>query len=125
MKSKYTFQDILAIILFLVSVFLLANGLFMDTTLPVDYPGDNNYGFPERVENIHLANEKQNYLIFGGILFISSIILMVTSKKVEKNISSINEYKEDDLEDKNIIEAKEDDEIETIRKNLTNGFFNK
>tara|TARA_Y100000385_G_scaffold280223_1_gene331038 strand:+ start:253 stop:399 length:147 start_codon:yes stop_codon:yes gene_type:complete len=47
----------------------------MDTT--VDVPG-----FPgKRVVNLELNSEKQNYLILGGILLVSGIVLLNVPNK--------------------------------------------
>ena len=57
----------------------------MTTSVAVDYPMGN--GLSERVNNIGLMNDKQNYLIFGGLMIVVGIILAIFVKKPEKTIS--------------------------------------
>jgi len=70
----------------LLLVFGILLGLFalsVDTSVSVDYPDGNPLGLPERVNNLGLMNEKQNYLIFSGILALIGIILIVSGGKTE------------------------------------------
>lgn len=56
----------------------------LDTTVEVKAP-ESYMGYkinvPKRVENLQLANEKQNKLMLGGILSIVGTILFVASQK--------------------------------------------
>ena len=46
----------------------------LDTTVKVDYSGYESNGLPERVNNIGLMSEKQNYLILAAVFFVSGVI---------------------------------------------------
>jgi hypothetical protein len=54
---------------------LLFYAFFMDTSVAVDYQNGNQFGFPDRVNNLGLMADKQNYMIFGAILFIGGCII--------------------------------------------------
>jgi hypothetical protein len=74
----------LGIILLIIGIGLAVYALSMDTSVQVDYPMGNDYGLPERVNNIGLMNDKQNYLIFGGLLTVVGIFMAVSGGKSEK-----------------------------------------
>lgn len=68
--------------------FLLIIGIFagivvlnMDTSVEVDSPVGNLWGGSKRVNNLGLMNEKQNYLIFSGVLALVGVILLVSAPK--------------------------------------------
>jgi hypothetical protein len=63
---------------------LLAAGLLlgdyaltMDTSVPVNYTYDNTAGLPTRVNNLGLMADRQNYLIFSGILVVLGSVLII------------------------------------------------
>lgn len=49
--------------------------LFMETTVDVNYPMGNSYGLPEKVNNLGLLADKQNYLIGAGISIILGLAI--------------------------------------------------
>lgn len=65
-------------IICIAGIALLGYAFNMDTSVAVDYPGGNNYDLPDRVNNIGLIADKQNYMIFGGVLFILGIVTIYT-----------------------------------------------
>ena len=65
--------------------YLLGLAFTMDTSVAVDYPGGNDYGLPERVNNLGLMADKQNYMIFGAILTILGFVTIIAyDRKSEK-----------------------------------------
>lgn len=73
-------------------VFLIAGlilgiyALTMDTSVSVDYLNGNSYGLPARVNNLGLMSDRQNYLIFSGILVIlGTVLTLSTTKNVKAN----------------------------------------
>jgi hypothetical protein len=54
--------------------------VFMDTSVEVKYANGNNFGLPERVNNIGLMADKQNYLIGAGIAVVLGFILTFVQK---------------------------------------------
>lgn len=72
-------KDILGGLIVLVGMGLLYIGLTMDTSIEVNYPESTqnlNLDLPERVNNLGLMQEKQNYLIFGGICFVLGLVMV-------------------------------------------------
>jgi len=66
--------------------------LIMDTSVAVDYPASNNYGLPDRVNNIGLMADRQNYLIVSGIVIIIGLVLAFTAKsRTESSQIALNE----------------------------------
>jgi len=63
-----------------ISAILMLIGLFMDTTVSTEFGS---------VHNIGLMNEKQNILIFGGLLSIISVLLIGLAKLEQIKLSSI------------------------------------
>lgn len=83
-------KDILGGLLVVIGMGLLYLGLSMDTSLEVSYPEIStslNIDLPERVNNLGLMQEKQNYLMFGGICFILGLVLVYAfpNSKSEEN----------------------------------------
>ena len=82
-------KDILGGVLVFVGMWLLYLGLTMDTSVEVRYPEITqslNFDLPERVNNLGLMQEKQNYLMFGGICFVLGLVIVYafpSSKKEE------------------------------------------
>ena len=72
-------------------VFLLVIGLIMffyfaaafDTSVAVDYSatGGNSFGFPDRVNNIGLMQERNTGLVVGIVLAVGGGVLMVIGRK--------------------------------------------
>ena len=74
----------LGIIILIIGILLGLYALNMDTSVEVNYASGNSFGLPERVNNIGLMNDKQNYLIFSGILSaLGLVIILVTKGKNE------------------------------------------
>ena len=72
-------REILGAIMFLGGVALLYLGFTMDTSVAVEYPeltATLGLDLPERVNNIQLMQEKQNYLMGGGICTVLGLILI-------------------------------------------------
>ncbi len=80
--------------IFLISIGIIGLIYFfqMDTSVKVNYSKGNSLGFPERVNNIGLMNEKQNYIIISGILLFSGLLLSLFGNKqrVENKINTEN-----------------------------------
>lgn len=74
-------------ILLVIGVILLLYAISMDTSVPVEYENGNSYGFPERVNNIGLMNDKSNYTLISIGMIIASVIMISikSSDKEEKN----------------------------------------
>jgi hypothetical protein len=70
----------LGIVMIIIGIFLGIFALSMDTSVQVEYPMGNPFGFPERVNNNGLMSDKQNYLIFSGILLILGVIILLKSE---------------------------------------------
>ena len=81
-------------ILLIAGLALIIYALSIDTSVKVNYPGGNNFGMPERVNNIGLMNDKQNYLIFAGIISVLGVLILVSGKKPEKNIVTEDDTKQ-------------------------------
>ena len=75
-------------LMFPAGLILLVLAFTMDTSVAVDYPSGNDFGFPERVNNLGLMADKQNYMIFGAILSILGAIIGVTYEKKDEKESS-------------------------------------
>ena len=69
----------------------LSFGLFalnMDTSVKVSYPLGNLFNLPERVNNLGLMNDRQNYLIFSGIISILGAMIFF-SKSSSKELATL------------------------------------
>ena len=77
----------------LIGVLMAIHALTMETSLKVDYPDGNTYGLPERINNLGLMQDKQNYLMFSGVLLIIGVILgFVVEEKVKPFPSGSTEF---------------------------------
>ena len=90
-------KDILGGLLVIVGMGLLYLGLTKDTSVVISYPEGTqslNLDLPDRVNNLGLMQEKQNYLMFGGICFVLGLIVVYAfpSSKNEE-IEEIEETK--------------------------------
>lgn len=65
-------------------ILLLTHAFTMDTTVKVDYQGNNQLNLPERVNNIGLMDDKHNYMILGGILAILGVLIYDKKSKTSK-----------------------------------------
>jgi hypothetical protein len=64
---------------------LLLYAFFMNTSVAFDYQDGNQFGFPDRINNLGLMADKQNYMIFSAILFSGgSIMYYSTSSEKDK-----------------------------------------
>jgi uncharacterized membrane protein len=81
----------IGVLLIFCGVVLGLYALTMDTSVEVNYPMGNNMGLPNRVNNIGLLSDKQNYLIFGGILSVTGLLLYFSKPKPSENIADENE----------------------------------
>jgi hypothetical protein len=133
----------IGMLLLITGLILIGIGLTMDTTVEVGYDYENTLNLPDRVYNIGLLAERQNYLIFGGVLTVLGIITVlyydtptnkIKLKKCPKCAEMVNDEAMicryckhefvcvlDDDEDNSDFEI--DEEAERIRKNLSNGIF--
>lgn len=61
--------------------------LFMDTSVDVNYPMGNSFGLPEKVNNLGLLADKQNYLIGAGISIILGLAIgyLPSFKSIDEN----------------------------------------
>lgn len=75
-------------LMFTAGLILLLIAFTMDTSVAVDYPNGNEFGLPERVNNLGLMADKQNYMIFGAILSVLGIIIGVTYEKKDEKESA-------------------------------------
>jgi hypothetical protein len=82
----------IGIILLSIGIILGIYALTMDVSVKVDYPGGNPYGLPDRVNNLGLMNDRQNYSIFAGVLSIIGIVLVLIPKKRQPKTEE-HEYK--------------------------------
>jgi hypothetical protein len=73
-KQSTLFSDILLIVGIVLGVY----AFFMDTSVSVS-------GFSQRINNIGLMADKQNYLVVAGILIIAGAIMRVSKKKKDEN----------------------------------------
>lgn len=80
-------KDIGAILL-IVGIGLGVYAMTMETSVKVDYPMGNRFGMPERVNNIGLMNNKQNYLMIAGALSVIGILLIITGKKPNEKVTT-------------------------------------
>ena len=64
------------IIILIVGIILGIYALSMDTSVQVNYSG-NSFGLPDRVNNLGLMNDRQNYLIVAGVLSIIGTIILI------------------------------------------------
>ncbi len=76
------------IILLIAGIILGIYTLSMDTSVEVDYY-NYSYELPKRVHNIGLINKQRNLLIVSGILFITGLIITLTSKTIKTNTEEI------------------------------------
>lgn len=78
----------IGLLMFVAGIILLGIAFTMDTSVPTNYSSGNEFGLPERVNNIGLMADKQNYLIFGALLTILGVITIIKyDKKIEKEES--------------------------------------
>ena len=74
----------LGILIMFLGILLLTHAFTMDTTVKVDYQGNNQLNLPERVNNIGLMDDKHNYMILGGILAILGVLIYDKKSKTSK-----------------------------------------
>lgn len=55
--------------------------LFFDVSVPVDYQGLDNFGLPDRVNNIGLMADRNNGIIVGLVLAVAGGVLMVIGRR--------------------------------------------
>lgn len=67
-----TLGSIIIALSILLAVYAL---FFMDTSVQVNYPMGNTFGFPDRVNNLGLMADKQNYLIGSGVGLVLGLAL--------------------------------------------------
>ena len=110
----------LGMIIFLIGLSLLAYGFTIDTSVSVDYTHGNMLGLPERVYNIGLVSEKQNYLISGLVLFILGIITVLTydNKFAAKSVRKKSYQKATKIKNYLAIDHSISDEIMKSLKNI-------
>ena len=60
--------------------------MFMDTSIAVDYQGGNSFGLPERVNNLGLMAQRQNYMIASGVSIIIGLVLFFLPTYRTENI---------------------------------------
>ena len=83
-------MKVFAGILIVIGSLLLLCAVSMDTSVAVDYEGGNSYGFPARVNNIGLMNDKSNYtLISIGLIIVGVIMVSVKGEKRYRNIPDL------------------------------------
>lgn len=135
----------IGMLIFIGGLILLGYAFTMDTSVAVDYPDGNSYGLPDRVNNIGLMADKQNYLIFGAILSVLGIVAVITSdKKKEKEEAEKkcpkcaemvkkealicrfckHEFNDNDGDNNDDKVYETDEEAERIIRNLNRGVFN-
>ena len=71
-------------LMFTVGLIVLGVAFTMDTSVAVSYINDNAFNLPERVNNIGLIADKQNYLLFGAILTVLGALIGVTYEKKDE-----------------------------------------
>ena len=71
-------------LMFTVGLIVLGVAFTMDTSVAVSYTNDNAFNLPERVNNIGLMADKQNYLLFGSILTVLGALIGVTYEKKDE-----------------------------------------
>lgn len=74
-------------VMFIGGLILLVIAFTMDTSVAVDYASGNSMGFPDRVNNLGLMADKQNYMIFGAVLTVLGFLTVITYEKKEKKES--------------------------------------
>lgn len=75
----------IGILMFVIGIILLGRAFTMDTSVATNYLSGNEYGVPQRVNNIGLMADKQNYMIFGAFLtFLGVFTILKSKKKIEK-----------------------------------------
>lgn len=75
-----TFMKVIGYLLGTIGVVLGIYALTMDVSVEVNYSGGSSYGFPDRVNNIGLMMQRQNFLYTSGFLFICGLILVLYDK---------------------------------------------
>jgi hypothetical protein len=78
------------ILIFFAGILLCGYALNMDTSVAVNNRG-NIFGLPDRVNNLGLMQDKQNYLILSGILILAGLVMFVAAKPKNKKLSK-NQY---------------------------------
>jgi hypothetical protein len=81
---KITAMKAFGIFLLIIGILLGMYALQMDTSVAVDYDGGNSYGFPDRVVNLSLMQQRQNYLIAAGVISLIGVILIAAAKPAAK-----------------------------------------
>ncbi len=93
---------------------------FMDTSVAVNYPMGNSYGFPEKVNNLGLMADKQNYLTGSGIAIIVGLILCFLPKSNSTQNQKIPNY---EMVVKTEVLKTEKNELELLKELKDNGVF--
>jgi hypothetical protein len=70
-------------IAFIVGLISLYIAFTMDISVAVDYANGNSYGLPERVTNLGLIQQKQNYMVFGGIITLVGFLMIYLEKSTK------------------------------------------
>jgi len=74
----------IGIIILILGISIMAYALFMDTSVEVEKSRNSSLtDLPNRINNLGLMNDRQNYLILGGVLSIIGTIMIVFSKPTE------------------------------------------
>lgn len=86
-------MKVTGLILLLAGILIIMYSLNMDTTVAV--PNSTTWLPSQRVNNIGLMNDKQNYLIISGIVTITGVILLVFGKdkpkeSVQSDVKNLN-----------------------------------
>lgn len=59
---------------------ILLYSLLMDTSVKVNYPDGNSFGFPERVNNLGLMAQQQMAFMLGCVILIVGVVVLYMSK---------------------------------------------
>ena len=79
-----TFNSAIGGLALMVGIIALFIAFTMDISVAVEYANGDSYGFPERVTNLALIQEKQNYMVFGGIMSVIGFLMIYLEKPSEK-----------------------------------------
>lgn len=85
---KKTNMKYLGHLTFSAGLLLLIYAFTMDISVAVDYVNGNEFGLPERVNNLGLMADRQNYMILGGVLAVLGFIAGFASDKKSENESA-------------------------------------
>ena len=94
--------------------------LFMDTSVAVNYSNGNSFGFPERVNNLGLMADRQNYLIGSGISIIIGILLCFLPNA---NSTQIQQIRQDVTVVKAVESKIEKSELDLLKELKDKGVF--